>query len=702
MSKYIKILSIAILVFVSENLYSQRNNKELDSLLGLLKYQKEDSNQVNLLNEIALKFYKTSPDSALIFSEEALNIALEKNFTRGIGNSYKIIGIVYYIKSDFKLSLENYFNALKYSEEINDEKNLLSVYNNIALIYLKLDDYNNALPFFKKALDLLDYNDLSLKKASILLNIGTAYDKLDSTENAIEFYEKSLKLRYLHNDSVGIASCSNNIGYILYKQNNYKKALTYFLKSKELLEDKEEYFEITTIYINIARVYSNIGIPSLTEKYFNLAMESAEKSGSDEMVMEVYNDKFQHYEKYHNYKKAFYNLKAFYSLKDSIFSKETAESITEMRSNYEIDKKEKENEVLRYQQSKNDAIIRQQEYFGYLSVGALIFMIVVAFFLLLTALQRKKANSQLQYKNAQIYQQKEEILTQNNILENQKEELIQIATILEKANNEISIQKAKIEYSHNQITASINYAKNIQKAMLSGNTFLNENFSESFIFYEPKDIVSGDFYWFKKIKNHILIAAADCTGHGIPGAFLSMLGISLLNESVRNENLSDAASVLDILRENVINTLNQAGNETKYAEGMDMAFISIDPETLKLQFAGAYSSLYIIRNENSDNVLIELKPDKQPIGLYVKPKPFTNHEFQLKKNDTIYMFSDGFQDQIGGNRMQKFKINKLKEILISIQGNSLNIQKEKISQTFFDWKSNNIQIDDVMMLAIKI
>ena len=265
-------------------------------------------------------------------------------------------------------------------------------------------------------------------------------------------------------------------------------------------------------------------------------------------------------------------------------------------------------------------------------------------------------------------------------------------------NKEIEKQKNELEISHKKIIHSVNYAKRIQAAMLPASDLFTEHFEEHFIFYRPKDIVSGDFYWAKKVDDILYYAVADCTGHGVPGAFVSVLGISLLNEIVANNKDFSTAQILDELRDSIKTSLKQKDIKSNSKEGMDIALCAININTNEMQFAGAYNPLYVIRGGN----LIELKADRQPIGVHRKEKDFTNNIINLQKGDIVYLFSDGYIDQFGGDLKEKFKTKRFKKLIIENSNMSLSEQYQSIEQTFDKWKAEVKQIDDVAILAVKI
>jgi serine phosphatase RsbU (regulator of sigma subunit) len=312
---------------------------------------------------------------------------------------------------------------------------------------------------------------------------------------------------------------------------------------------------------------------------------------------------------------------------------------------------------------------------------------------------KDKVNRELEEKvrerTVKIVQQKEEIATQRDELERQRDLLTE--------------QKQ-------EITDSITYAKRIQSAVLPPDELLSELLPEHFVLYKPRDIVSGDFYWIRQIKNFTIVAAVDCTGHGVPGALMSMLGLTLLNEQISKSQFDHAGELLDRLRKKVKEILKQKGKDLEQKEGMDMALAVINNDNLELEFSGAYNPLYIIRKrqnsiddgtsglismESEEYYLLEIKGDRQPIGIYSGEQNFTTNHFKILKNDTLYIFSDGYADQLGGPRGKKLLSRKFKEILLQIQDNSMEMQKVILNKTLEDWQGNLEQIDDILVLGIR-
>jgi serine phosphatase RsbU (regulator of sigma subunit) len=269
-----------------------------------------------------------------------------------------------------------------------------------------------------------------------------------------------------------------------------------------------------------------------------------------------------------------------------------------------------------------------------------------------------------------------------------------------KQKEEIELKTKELEILFKQVTDSIHYAKRIQEAILPPNNLVKQILPESFVLYKPKDIVSGDFYWIDKKNDWCYFAAVDCTGHGVPGAFMSIVGYNLLKDILKNTDSIQPSIIMDKMNDGVANTLHTnttSGKQTK--DGMDMTLCALNYETLELQFAGAFNPLYIIRG----NELIQYKADKFPVGMFIGEKQnFTNHSIQLQKGDSIYIFSDGYADQFGGPRGKKFMAGNFRQLLSDVSKLPIERQKTMLNQTIEEWRGNLEQVDDILIIGVKV
>jgi serine phosphatase RsbU (regulator of sigma subunit) len=359
-----------------------------------------------------------------------------------------------------------------------------------------------------------------------------------------------------------------------------------------------------------------------------------------------------------------------------------------MEVKFQTEKKQKEIELLNKEKTL-------QSIKNKILIGGILVLFVILGLAGVALIIRIRDNRLLRQKNEEIRKQREEIQQQaNNLME---------------ANHEIVVQKEQIEKDHLKITDSISYAQYIQTAVMPSDEYIKDLLPRHFIMFMPRDTVSGDFYLVKKVNHRIFIIAADCTGHGVPGAFMSMLGIAILNELIQNPEMKGAAQILEALRAQVKTALQQTGRIGEQREGMDIALCILNEETHELNYAGAYSPLWLFRKNNTaspandtEPEFIEIKANRQPAGIYLKEKPFTEHTIQLGEGDIFYIFSDGFYSQFGGPNGDKLKSKRFQEIITEITNLPINRQKEALESHYYNWKGNEMQIDDILVLGIEV
>ena len=286
----------------------------------------------------------------------------------------------------------------------------------------------------------------------------------------------------------------------------------------------------------------------------------------------------------------------------------------------------------------------------------------------------------------ELLMQREEIMSHKELIENQRDVALR--------------QRDEIHNQQKEITSSITYAKRIQSALLTSEDQFKLHFADHFILYRPKDIVSGDLYWLQEKKNKIVVAVADATGHGVPGAFMRLMGIVFLNEIVEAQGILQPNRILNLMCEKIISSLGEWGKEEDPNDGIDMALISIDPEESLLHYAGAYNPIYIMR----DDEFIELRPDRRPLGYshLEDVSSYTNHEFKIRANDRIYMFSDGYIDQFGWRNNKKFMTKNFKQLIKDIQHVPMKAQKNILENNLDNWMGEMSQLDDILVLGLQL
>ncbi|MES2592099.1 MAG: tetratricopeptide repeat protein [Bacteroidota bacterium] len=707
MKKYHLLLQIFIGVLLFDFADVMAQDPTSDSLILFLKTSPEDTSKVNALNTLS-KQYTNSGDyeKAMQYAKQAEQAATNINHQKGLANSYNNIGVIYWSQANYDQALKNYLKSLEIRQAIGDKKGIATSYNNVGLVYYDQGNYEKALQNQLKALKIreeigdkkglaMSFNNIgmiynyqgdyknALEKyfksvkikeeigdrrgiAATELNIGMAYFNLKNYEKALDIYFKSLKIREEMGDKQGIEHLSNNIGNIYLIQKNYGGALEKYFTSLKIQLEIGDILGAGTSYNNIGTIYTKQNKFNEASNYLNQALTIFKKIGYKEGTKATYVALSDLYNKKGDFKEAYHYHKLYSDIKDTLLNEQSSKQIAEMNVKYDSEKKDKELIKKDAEISKHEAETEKQNLQRNAFIIGFSLMLVLAFFIYRGYRQKKSANKLLGEKNS----------------------------VIEK-------QKKVVEEKNEKITDSINYAKRIQQAILPSDELIKLLFPDSFIFFQPKDIVSGDFYWLSEKKDKILIAVADCTGHGVPGAFMSMIGNTLLNEIVNVKNIIQPAQILSELNQGIVNLLNQSNTDSSTQDdGMDITIVSIDKINNEIEFAGANHFSYLI----DQNQLQTLEGDVYSIGgMFGKADiNFTSQKIKVNKGSTLYLFTDGFIDQFGGEKNTKYLSGRFNKLLQRIQVDNMESQKEELITEFNNWKINTKQLDDVLVVGIRI
>ncbi len=745
---FARFLHIIIILFIGSAIYGQNStipneqNQILDSLNKLYKNAKHDSTKISLLNEEIGYFYeRKNPDSAIFYYEKAVNLvnknlsslkkdntSLKIRYLKLKANSLRYIGIVLYEKGSYDKAIEFVLKSLKIYDQLialnENKKHIIDCKNGMTQCYVPLGNiqydqgnYGNALEYFLKALKIHEELKNTQQISGCYINIGNVYFDQGLNDKATDCYFKALKISEEIGDKKGMSKCYNNIGNILLLQGEYDLVINYYLKSLKIKEEFGDKYGIAMVNSNIAELHVIIAdsVYNKVESKRNEHLVSAIRYGLKAIAIahEINAIPLENpaadvlmgaYKKLNNFEKSLQYAEIYIATKDSMFKEEKTKSVADAEKRFDSEKKQLIIDKLNKEKELNLSELFVQKEHGekqritiLFIIGGLLLVVIFAVIIV----QRLRISR----KQKQIIETQKLLVDEKNIILNQQiEEIITQRDEIEAQRDLVSLQKKQIENIYSELTDSIHYAEKIQKAILPSTEFMNGLLTEYFIFFKPKDIVSGDFYYVAKRNNIIIAAVADCTGHGVPGAFMSMLGVSFLNEIIAKENMKQADQVLNELRNAVVKSLQQKGIIGEQKDGMDISFIMLDTNTNILQYSGANSPLYII--SSNANELQEIKPDKMPVSIYINMKSFTNHVINVKQGDTIYLSSDGYSDQFGGEFGKKFYSKQLKQLLQENCKNSLNEQGIILEKAFEKWKNNHKtiyqQTDDITVMGFKV
>ena len=626
--------------------------------------------------------------------QKALETYREIDDNEGIAKTYLNLGNLFKLQGDMKTALDNYYKSLKFYEEVGNKHSIAQLYQNIGIVYGELNDSSKAIENFENALNIFkEIKDLK-GIAEVNNNIGNTYLEGNDFKLAISYFEKSIQLFKEIGYTPMVARLYYNLGDANNNLKNYSEAKDYFDKSFEIYQTIGYAAGMALCYNGFGEYFYNIG-------NYNKAAENLEKAKDLSLGVDLrtLSDAVEWlsktYAKTGDYKNAYENHVLFKNYNDSIFNDNNDKAITALSMQYEFDKKEKIREIeekkkaaLQAEKDKRDEIVK------FWLMAVILLMLLIAIILVRNYRRKVKANNLLRAQKEEIEHQKIELEQRNEEIQAQRDE-IEDKNVLITDQRDIALKQKQ------EITDSIQYAQRIQEAVLPDKQLFVNDINDYFILFKPKDIVSGDFYWMTKIEGKLIVVAADCTGHGVPGAFMSMLGVTFLNEIVNKDRVLQANEILNRLRNKVIESLHQKDRETK--DGMDISLAVIDPVKNELQYAGAYNSLYLINSNNGDKQIEKIAADRMPIGIHLKmDKEFTNHVIHYKKDDVVFMFSDGYMDQFGGEKGRKLKSKRFQELLLTVHEKPMAEQRKILDSFLAKWKGELEQLDDILIIGLKL
>jgi len=676
--RFIAVICIVILTGI--NFPAVLFGQATDSLIYLLDNDRveEDTAKYNLLCRIIAS--TNDIDKEFEYCDQAIKLADKLNIVPAQPYVYK--GIGYLDLGNLALALECFIKAANYYKELGSNDGLALTFQYIAETYNQQENYNNSKRYLKDAIEIYKKDRDSINHALALINLGYTNYSMGQYDTALILYSTTSEILQKLGYTAQYAYCIGNSGLAYSRLLDFDKAEDYLLRAIEILTSEGDERAVTEYMIEYADILQYKGETRKAIACATMGFGSAIKNGIKEYERDAAQTLARLYEISGMYDSAYHYLKLYISANDSINSVENIQKMADLRTEFELAKKQTEVEILQKNKLFQSIVI----------LGLVIILLLAMGLILLYYLSLKRSRklmAALDERHVLLEKQSSELKEKNETIVKTHEELKHL----------YEITNAQKE----EIISSINYAEKIQKAILPPEAYITELINEHFILYKPKEIVSGDFYWIKQINQNIILVCADCSGHGVPGAFMSMLGISYLNEIVQRREITQANQVLNELRKGIKHSLRQTGNKEESREGIDMALCVIDTNTNIMQYSGAFCPIYIISHNDGQPVLNEIKADMMPVGVHFSTdKSFTNHEIQLEIGDTFYISTDGFIDQAGGSNHTRFGSKNLKKLLLDIYDKPLFEQKKELQQILTDWMGENHQRDDILVIGARL
>ena len=614
-------------------------------------------------------------DSALFYYEKSLAIYEDFNIVKEKGELLSNMGVVYQYKGDVPKMIDFHSRSFLIREEFKDSLGMVSSLQSLGIIYFYQNDTASSMINYKKALEIAIKIGDERGEASCLYNIATCTLNKENAEEVIKQLNRVLVIRKKVNHIRGVAYTYSAIGGAYKMINELDSAMFYYQKALPIFEENELKTGATLLQFKLGMLAAESNNYELANTLAAKSYKSAYELKIPGTIANAHRLYYEIYKGTNQWKLALEHYENYRINNDSVLNDNNQKAAIRQQEKFEFEKKkaldDKENE-------KKVGIEKEKQKRQYAILIAVIIASSLIFILLIIIYRRLRITRK-----------------QKVIIEETNEELNQTNEEIAAQRDEIEQQKNKVEEAHLEIRSSINYAKRIQEAILPSIDSIHKNLTNAFVLYKPKDVVAGDFYWMEKIQNKIYIAAADCTGHGVPGAMVSVVCSNALSKSLLEEGKTNVGELLDRTRELVIDRLAKSGD---IKDGMDISLACFDIQNMKLEWAGANNPLFFIRN----NEIKITKGDREPIGYTENPTSFIKHAIPLLQGDTIYLFTDGYPDQFGGPNGKKLGYKKFREKLVGISSEEMDSQKDQLELFFKQWKDEEEQVDDVCIIGVRV
>lgn len=654
----IKNILVALLVFIGLQL--KASNAEIDSLSQLLDSTDVLTEKIALQCKISERYTEIGEfEIGGKLANEALIVASEIEDEKGTALSYYALSRLHQYIGDWNKALTYHYKAIPIFEKIDAKENLGWSLLNMGICFHAQKNYPKAIEYDEKALDIFKEIDLKKGIAYSYLNISLAINDNGSPDSALIAMRNAREICEEIGDKRGVGYVLNSMAEIYEEMGEYDKAIQANKECIIIREQENDKMDLSWCYSSLGNIYLKKGNPGEAERNLILGEKLAKEINSMVVLRGIYLTWSQIDSMNKNYEGAYRKFQQYSDFNNLLSKEEKQRKAEEIQYNFEKIKKEQEIVQLQGEAELENILNEEKRQRLIIGVVALVVVLVVVVFF-----------------SVSVYKRAGQLRKQRNIITQQKE---------------------RVDVQHKNIRDSIVYARKIQHALLTSEEYIQDHLKlDFFIHYQPKDIVSGDFYWAHEHNGAFYLTTADCTGHGVPGAFMSLLNISIMNELIVERNVSSPAEVLNQQKTQIIKSLNY-GSSDGSKDGMDCVLCKFDLNTNTLEFASANNPLWIIRNGE----IIKYKGDKMPVGKFINDGKFTDQKVSLEKGDLIYTFTDGFVDQFGGKFDKKFKPRRLAELLLKVHELPMEEQKLIVMRTLDEWMGSQEQTDDILMIGIR-
>ena len=684
--------------------------------------QVEDSTYTPSANQaLGVAYFNSgNQDSAIYYCSRAIKSFQSRDSKKNLAFLFNTMGGIYWSKGNYNQAAEEFFKSLKIKEQLNDSIGIANTYNNIGILFDSQGKLSEALDMYYKSLDIYQKKKNNRGIGRATNNIAIVLKNQSRNGEAIEMFLRSLEIDKQIGNINEQGKTLNNIGELYIQMNEPKRSISFLNEAYQIFNSSGDNNGKTATVINLGKAYMILGDNAKASTFFENGIKLAQKDKLIEWVKESYYNFYLLNKKTRNKAKALTYFEKYTTINDSLRSLENLNKLDELKVKFETEQKEKEILILSKENDLKNLTIKKQQSITLFFISITCLTLLIAFLVGYGWIKIRKDNQELLQKNTEINQQKEEIETQRDLLEslntklnqqnqeieNQFEQVESLNIELNQQKEEILAQRDQIEFKNMIITATnrrltenIEYAARIQKALLPDLNITKRYFTNHSILYLPKDIVSGDFYWMWAFEDRLCFSVADCTGHGVSGAFMSILAYNLLKDSVITLGLTNPKDIVTFIYNEIENNFYSNLPLHEIKDGLDLVVCNYYPKKNILEYSGAHSS-FIHLTSKSLNLL---KTDRYTIGSRIKQNvSFTNNQVELKKGDRLFLFTDGYMDQLDSIKRRKIGRNEFYRIIESSVNLNVNAQIQELQRFLNTWMINSEQTDDILVWGIEI